>query len=100
MRIGVIFATALPNGISATDLSVLDTDLSVTKGVQKTFHILTTPATTTDTLAVTTTESNVTANVVDNNKITVLVDSAYTKTTLALKVTCGTVEKTVTLTVS
>lgn len=96
---GVIFATELPSGIPCTELKVLNTDLNISKEVRKTLYIESTPPTTTDKLQVTTTASNVTANVIDNNKIEVTISSSYEDETLQLTLTCGSISKTVTLTV-
>lgn len=106
MLTGVIFATSLPSGINCTDLSVTTTDLTVEKGVKKTIYLKTTPPNTTDELEITTQATDVTATVINNNKIEILVSNDYEEDStsqdysgdLEFTLTCGNVTKTLELT--
>lgn len=93
---GVIFATELPTGISVTDITLSNTN--VTDG-DNTIQLNVTPVNTTDTVTVTvdsTNSSKVTATVQDNNILKVNVTSAPTSP-LKLTFKAGSFSKEITM---
>lgn len=97
---GIIFAEELPTGVDTTEINVVTTDLSITKGVEKTVELKITPPNTTDFLQAITTAENVTVTTTNDNKIKVLVAQAFDGESVTITATSGNVSKNITLTLT
>lgn len=96
---GVIFAESLPTGVSCTEIKVLTSDLTATRGTTKTISVELVPPNTTDTLTATTEDTNCTVTV-EGTEIKVAIESGFSEADLSITAKCGTATKEITLTVS
>lgn len=89
----------MPTGVSCTEIKVLTTDLTATKGTTKRIDVELVPPNTTDTFSASTTASNCTVTT-NGTQINVQIESAFSGGSLKVTAKCGNVTKDITLTVS